>query len=203
MFETHQKLIGKYARANAENMRHVITFVLLTIQQPIDTVPATMLDVAARGIDSPYLWGMKGQGYRYTEANMPAIYADAMMLWDTIPNPIECERQLIDHFARIPGLGIVKAGFVVQLAFGLGGCIDTHNIDRFDLDPKDFKASRYKNGSPKLRAKMLDYYQSILRAQGGAEGLWNSWCEYLYAKYPRKYQSAEQISALHVEALGL
>jgi hypothetical protein len=203
MFASHQKTIQTYAQSGPEALAHVITFVYATVQQSINTVPAIMEDIDENGAHSEYLWGWKREAYMFVDENQQTIFDNAMALYDGHADPIVCERELIAYFATLPGLGLVKGGFVVQLAFGLGGCIDRHNVAMLGADVNLLRADLFKNGSHKARAKRLDKYQALLASAGGTEMLWDNWCEYVADKFPNIYESGFAVSRLHVEALRL
>ena len=132
MFIDHQPIIARYAQGSPEAMNDCLSFVFLTIQQSISTVPAAMRELKIMGRHSKHLWGFKAPAWEYARAKAGAVYDTAMDIHG-LADPDRRERELMAHFASLPGLGLVKAGFMVQLAFGLGGCLDRHNIDRFDL----------------------------------------------------------------------
>ena len=115
----------------------------------------------------------------------------------------ELARAIIEILANVHGFGLVKAGFVAQLAFGVGGCLDTHNLRRFGISKTTF--AKYKTlKTVKGRAKKLEAYLDACEAQGGAETLWDGWCNYVAARRPKFYvNGGEQVSALHVEALNI
>lgn len=208
MFAIHQNKIENYAARGPTEFGRVLTFVLLTIQQPLDTVPAAMKDVDREGIESKYLWGFKRDAYEHMIKNREPIYHDAMEL-SHIPDPEIAERQLLAYFAAMPGLGLVKAGFVLQLAFGLGGCVDGHNVKRFELDkgrkslPQFLRANQYKAVKPATRARFIDQYQALLKIAGGCEDLWDDWCIYVQSRAPGRYASAHEVSELHCTSLGI
>lgn len=208
MFETHQRRVGEYARRGPEEMAHVFTFVLLTIQQSLDSVPEAMRDVRELGDNSRFLWGMKANGYRAYMAKRDAIYNDAMELW-RLADPERAERELLAYFATLDGVGLVKAGFMVQLCFGMGGCLDTHHIVRFGLadnrthPPAWMRAWHYKKAKPARKSAYLDAYLAALKMGGGCEGLWDDWCHHVAHVWPVRYRDAYHVSALHCEALGL
>lgn len=206
MFANHQPMIARYALQSPENLRRVINFVICTIQQPLKRVPEQMADLDKLGERSRFLYASKRDAFIYARDHAAALYAEAIEL-SAIADPIEAERQLLIHFAAIPGIGLVKAGFIIQLVFGLGGCLDTHNIGRFGLTAGDLKSDRFKR--PKTWAakyRRLDIYQDILRALGGAETLWDSWCEFVAAKegkYSQNFRDAFEVSEYHCIGIGI
>jgi len=208
MFESHQPRIAAYAKRGPDEFARVVTFVYATVQRSLDTVPGAMKDIDREGIESKFLWGFKRDAYQHVQDNKASIYNDAMELSCTA-DPDQAERELLAMFGAMPGLGLVKGGFVTQLAFGLGGCIDGHNVNRFKVLagrkalPIYLRAWHYKRSRPAKRAEYLTAYQALLRRAGGCEALWDDWCIYLRSRFPAKYESADYVSRLHCEALGL
>lgn len=208
MFDTHQNRIAAYAKRGPDEFARTITFVYATIQQSLDMVPGAMKSIDREGIESKFLWGFKRDAYEYVQKNKLAIYSDARELAFTADDN-RAERELLAYFAAMPGLGLVKAGFVTQLAFGLGGCIDGHNVRRFELLkgrkslPIYMKAWHYKKARPAKQAEYVSMYQSLLKRAGGCQALWDDWCIYLRSRAPAKYHSADYVSELHCIALGV
>ena len=200
MFDEHQDKIGRYARGSHRNMARVYTFVLATIQQSLWQTPAIMASIDAEGVESRFLWGMKENGYTYAVSEAEGIYDTSMAIWmsftdDAIPY------ELTRFYAGLPGLGVVKGGFMAQLCFGVSGCIDTHNMALYGVEPKQFKASIFKSGSIKRRKRMLTEYMQLIDSEGGCAALWDRWCEYVYKRNNERYDSAYEVSALHVKAI--
>lgn len=204
MFASHQPLIGAYARTNPDNMAKVLTFVLSTIQQALHGVPRAMEDIAKNGSASRFVWGFKASAYENIMTNKESIYRQSMALYDAFPDPKVAERELLLYFAGLEGLGLAKGGFAVQLIFGLAGCIDSHNVTRFNLNANEFKASRFKAAKQwSTRYQFLDAYIDLLGLCGGTERLWDEWCTYVYERNPIHYRSAEHVSRIHIEVFGL
>lgn len=202
MFEEHQPQIGRFARQSPVNMAKVYTFVLATVQQSLHSTPAIMEDIALRGIESRYLWGFKADAYEFLTENMNAVYETSMSLYLNHADPEVARSELLRYFAGLPGLGLVKGGFMVQLCFGYVGCLDTHNIAIFELNDYEFKSSRFKSGKTKTQKKLVKSYLSLVDKIGGCDFLWDNWCRYVARKYPERYKSAVCVSRLHVEAIG-
>jgi hypothetical protein len=162
-----------------------------------------MKSVDREQIESRFLWGWKADAYSYIQEHKGLVHRDMLALADCA-DPIRMEREIIAYGATMPGMGLVKAGFMAQLCFGMGGCIDTHNVNRFQIGRAQFlRADSYKAVSPGTRSKYLDQYQSLLASAGGCEALWDDWCIYVHSRGRGNYNSAEHVSQLHVEALGL
>lgn len=198
MFATHQKEISAYAQTGPDQMARVVTFVYLTVQQSIFDMPDFMKDVDMHGTESPYLWGFKIGAYEWLQKNKGMLYDVAMHTYRGHADPDTAELELIQMWAGLPGLGLVKGGFCNQLIFGLTGCIDTHNIEMYKTDPREFTASRFKRARARKRVELATAYKRQCAALGGPEMLWDNWCEYVAE---RNKTGAERVSALHTEAI--
>ena len=193
MYAKHQPIIADYAKQSPDKLSDVYTFILATIQQRLYHVPRVMRDIRENGSDSPHLWGFKYQAYKFMKENKRDIY-------DTIL-AIQSDHDRLTYVASLPGLGLVKAGFLLQLVFGEAGCLDTHNINRFGLKAGAFKASSFKMAkTSQTRERLVANYLDLCHKLGGSEGLWNSWCSHV-ADVDPDFVSADQVSAFHVEAI--
>jgi hypothetical protein len=97
---------------------------------------------------------------------------------------------------RIPGLGMVKAGFILQFMGFDVGCLDTRNIQRERID---INATRIrKDLSPRAQARRLAWY---LRETGGrAQELWDGWCQDVAGTYGT-FQDADSVSRVHLDCI--
>lgn len=191
MFQTDQPKIADYAVMSPNNMARVFDMVSLSIQQPWYNVGNMLKDVDDNGHESKYLFGAKRPGFEYVRANKQELY-DVIFLKN-----MTIEERLL-HVAGTPGLGLPKAGFVLQLCIGEVGCLDVHNLNRFGLSPNVFKLGKVKYDTALKKAKL---YTTTLENIGGCEYLWDSWCIFMADKYPKRYTNAEHVSRLHVEYL--
>lgn len=205
MFINHQPIIGNYARKNSQNFFQVLQFTLLTIQQSLHSVPYMMAEVNREGINSGYLWGIKGIAWENMSGRKNEVYDHAMAAYDGSADPHTQARELILYLASLPGLGLVKGGFVAQLAFGLVGCLDSHNAKRFGLTRSQLSANAFKCArSHATRYAKVDGYLSLCYELGGCAALWDSWCEYVADRNTfNVYGNAHDVSAMHCDALGL
>jgi len=194
MFERDQALIAEYAQASPENMAGVYRFVLATIQQPLEQVGEIKADFEEKGEASRYAFASKRTALQWLAdpANVDSMYAIAMARKEAGRDA------LLAVFAELPGLGIVKAGFMVQLCFGVSGCLDTHNMKRLDINPNRFAAARYKGAKTEATKQAIrDEYHAAVDRLGGCEALWNSWCDYVATLRPAKWESGDVVSRYH------
>ncbi len=198
MFKQHQPKISRWALRSKDNSAKLLICVSSTIQTLTPRVIIEYPDILKHGKKSSACWGMKQQTYDFVWQNKDWLYR---LLKDTKQGKIKLS-QCLAELTKIPGLGLPKAGFVMQLALGEVGCMDTHNLQRFGLQAQTFKFG--KNASDKLRqAKALLYIEACKDA-GGCEYLWDSWCELIGTeKFPELYGSGEVVSKLHCDWLGI
>lgn len=203
MFNQDQKAIGAYARECPENFRRVALFVIATIRQPLYSVPDAMAEIDEHGAFAPCLWGFKREAYDWLEANAGDLYESAMQIWHSLPDN-EAAAPLVSLFADVPGLGLAKGGFLAQLAFGLVGCLDSHNLKRFGIPENAFKACKFKNAkTAKTRRGLVTRYLEACEAAGGCARLWDEWCTYVAENQSEAYHDARHVSFLHCEAIGI
>lgn len=204
MYANHNPVIGAWARESAHNMEGVFMFVTATIQQPIEQVPAILADYQANGPASKYAWGWKVTALKHYAANRDTIYADLMAIYEGVKDDSGREIALLAYLANLPGLGLVKGAFVAQLAFGLGGCMDSHNMKRYGANAARFSASAFKAlRSPQARVARIAEYCELVREVGGGPALWDSWCDYVASLRPARWANGHEVSKLHAEAFGL
>lgn len=210
MFAEHQPIIGDWARKAPSHLAECIRFAVLSAQQPLYRVPDDMRAVHDSHPEAgDILFAWKGEAWRQAGANANANYWNAMALWDDY----QCDMVSRDTFARelvqylagnVYGLGLAKAGFVAQLAFGVAGCLDTHNLRRFNLGARVFDNFCQRKTARNRRA-MVQRYCDICDKLGGTEFLWDSWCRYVAteSRNARQYESPNHVSLIHLTALGL
>ncbi len=218
MFANHQQRISKYARQNPENMARVLKFVILTIRNRMFNLPADMETLDSGGetaeeINS-ILYGFKLDSINQIDAEAGALYWQAEEIVFHATSEREAAEGLLNLFTSVKGLGLAKAGFAAQLIYGVSACLDSHNLERFKINPNSIKSSTFKNAKThKTRAKYIARYCDYVEKCGGTESLWDSWCAYVYERpdavgfkmngNKSVYESAEHVSALHCESLGL
>lgn len=197
MFDNHQPIISRWARAEPENMRDVIRFVLLTIRYPLLLAAEDMAKGDTRG-----LYGSKYEGWYWLEEHYHEVYNVLEALHVGFPDPADSEAFMLEYLACVvPGLGLVKAGFVLQLAYGVAGCLDSHNLKRFGLSPWPFAhVGRLKTQAARL--KRCRKYLDTCKRFGGARELWDTWCQYV-ADRDWRYTDAMDVSRYHLVAFGL
>lgn len=205
MFKEHQTKIGKWARASPDNFGKLLQFVVLTVRTPLHRVKADIETAEQGGPDAMgVLFGFKFRAYREAWEGREKALSYLEHVWaDPEQNARGKELAMLEYVADLYGFGPVKAGFVLQLAYGISGCIDTHNLKRFGYSMRTF--SNYcQRKTRKARLAFLRRYCDAIARQGGTEYLWNSWCAFVANNSPGPYQgSAYEVSRAHCAALGI
>mgnify|MGYP003693776155 CR=1 FL=1 len=106
---------------------------------------------------------------------------------------LHCLRQLIE----IPHIGIVKAGFILQLVRGEVGCLDRHNLRAAGIHERAFNS--VPQSTEGLTLKLRTYIGLSAHSSGhlrtsGIPGVRSS-----LRKYPQHFPDAQAVSWAHVE----
>lgn len=206
MFKRDQAIIAKFGRASPDNMARVLTFVILTIRQPLTRVGgdlASVVDSQGDGRDiNGILYGFKHHAWVEVWEQRETLYHCAEELAYHSEDNDRLADALVRLFSDIHGIGWIKAGFAAQLLYGVSGCVDTHNLDRYGLNATTFK---YRQGqTTKTKARRARAYNALVNKLGGTEELWDSWCAYVAkgtAIHNQGWASADDVSAEHVRAI--
>jgi len=181
-----------YSQASPENFKRAALFVLATVQQQLETVPVALTDICELGMASRFAWGNKARGVEFLAANYERLYGEA---YEHRDNPVE----LMELFLTIPGMALVKAGFLCQIFAGTVGCIDTHNIKMYGI-PVSALRYRYENSAKCKHAKVFRYVE-LCRGLGGAHALWSRWCDYVAKLRPYNWSDGAHVSQFHVDVI--
>ena len=194
MYDRDMPAMAKHGLSSPDGLVDVVTFVLCTIQQPLQSVGNQMADIRKHGVDSKYLFAAKRNGYQFILDNKDTIY-------DGI---LECKKYddavgVVELLTTIPSLGMVKAGFVAQcLGFNVA-CIDSHNLDRLGMARTALRLA--KGIKPELKRKKIADYVAMCQEKG-AKYWWDTWCDYVAGnRANKKLQTGDAVSAYHVTAL--
>lgn len=192
MYDTHGKIIANYAAHSPLHLMSVAKFVYATINMKFEFVPGILRRSIAQ--NNANLSKNAKQGLAQWRDNRQAIYE---VVYGTTS---DIDKLL--YVASLHGLGIVKAGFLLQLALHEPGqryaCLDRRNITHFGLDDK-----RYKTQPQNLikRRELIEEYLQLCGFLGGSAGLWNFWCMQLSHDRPKHFPTPESVSALHVKCI--
>lgn len=196
MFRDDQPTIEAWARKDALNTLDVGTFVLLSIRQQFSGLGRLLQRVKDR--DMAPLWGFKREGFDYLHRKRAYLHKrceDARFgrIW---------VNDLMRDYLAVPGLGLVKAGFCVQLLTGEAGCMDMHNLERFGMNEREFNIPKRKDVDEQLREvdKAIENYLYTCDRYGGSVQLWDGWCHWVAETYST-YEDADDVSRRHVTYL--
>lgn len=197
----HREAIEEFLHVDAEwGFRCAYMFVVASIRQRFTTL-GPILDEWHQWFNEseemgdtpqpPSAWGMKGQALDYLRAGTfeeLSSIGSTLSLGDTV--------EAMDLALTLPGLGMVKAGFLCQLYGHKVGCIDSHNAEVFGIDARQFDGVTRVMATTRIR-KIQEYIQ-LCDDLGGADYLWDHWCAYLSGIYAEAGRPSE-VSRAHVE----
>lgn len=189
MYAEHQPIISSYALSSPNALARTLSFVILSVRRSLEKVgPLVAQAPAVQGVP------------RLQQAGVRYVYQNAVTLLDQLPTlqTKMSDAGLLRQFLEIPGLGIPKAGFCMQLIYGKVGCLDSHNIELYGLKPRAFRADGCNTATLAHRCAL---YVELCRQLGGSEALWDNWVRYTARLRPEYWQNAEHVSAYHVQAI--
>lgn len=177
MYKRDQAAIQRWCK-NEDKLVLVGAMVLLSIRMQWVGV-GNQLKRVVSGDWTP-LWGWKREGYEYLVRERAVLYRTVK---DLRAGRIS-ERAFLRQWLKVPGLGLPKAGFLMQLTCGKGGCLDMHNIERLGLDARVWQVPKRKNVWDQMRVidETINRYLDLCRTCGGSEVLWDEWCEHVASR---------------------
>lgn len=187
MYSTDVPAIRARALASPDGLAGAILFALLSIRQPFGTLNTATRDVAQRGSLSKYLWGFKRVAYDYVQEHKVTLWAEVCAATDAV--------EAIDVLSRVPGLGLVKAGFVAQMLGHDVACFDSRNLETLELTGRAFRFEKARLKRPATRRRKIAEYVEITRDTGGAAHWWDHWCAGIA---PSLGATAREVSGWHV-----
>ena len=193
MFANHQPIISEYARAHEGAFARVGLLCILSARQPFFSVADQFTDVM-RG-DRRWLFDWKSRAWNEMHDQCMSRFARLEAIRQN-SGPRMLEANLLAEVVSWHGFGLAKGGFLLQLTYGLVGCLDSRNIAQYGLaEPCNLP----KTLSYRTRLKKCCEYVDLCYALGGSEVLWDEWC-YGFEVEGRK---AFEVSAEHCRILGL
>ena len=196
MFATHQPEIAEIARSSSEGFFSVVLMAMVSANIPFHKVGVAMEDTQREGSTSKWLRGSKREGYAALKEQQESLWVEYTTVWDF--DPIGYSEVALLRLLEIPGLGLVKAGFSVQLLLGQLGCLDVHNQALYGISPELTRARKHL---PHLLPRKVQKYSEVVNRYG-SEFLWDSWCIHMAKTYPKHFLSGEAVSAYHIEITG-
>lgn len=167
MYREHVPTLNAAMRDDADIFLRGVTFAVLSIRTQFIRVSGQMAEVEAAGSQARALWGFKRGSYDFLRKNKFA-------LWDSVRAAGDSE-SAISHLTTIPGVGIVKAAFVCQMMGHDIGCLDTRNIQRLGLNPREYRTDGEARKSTDAFKRKVGRY--VDATSGKAQELWDAWCQ--------------------------
>lgn len=204
MFAKDATAIKFYAGLTSANMAHVLWFAVATANCPFQQSVNTMGVLRTWGEDittkeyaditqgekSLMGCGMtanKLSAYQYLWYTRESIYVKYLECLETENGHLIFWNYILD---TLPGMGMVKAAFAVQMLFNELGCIDIHNARELGYD-------KAPSGRSKKQRPVYLNIQSVRTSRQW----WDMWCHMLAEKYPGQFKDGEQVSRLHAVAI--
>jgi len=196
MFSTHQPPIMAFARENADHMAAVGAFVIHTARVPLARAVTDFQKWWSNG-DTSALWDWKHEAVREMWRDRQARFERLEML--------QHDRDAMLHeVAHWTGFGLEKGGFLLQLAYGMSGCLDTHNKRRLSIPERKFDAWRFTRArTMATRMRLVSEYHETVDACGGTAVLWDEWCVFIFERSPNEWRDSDQVSAWHALAFDV
>jgi hypothetical protein len=204
MYAEHQPQLSALGRSGPDGFARICTFVLLTIRVSLWDAHKDYPLVRSGNRRVRSVFGFKHQGLDYVEANAEDLYERCEAAFELSNSDEDAEDTLLGILCDIPNIGPAKAGFIAQMVYGLSGCIDTHNLDRFGLHERTFRLDKKRlQPYPKRRFDIIRRYNAFCREEGGSRRLWDDWCCLYSERDPVNYPTPDRVSALHLAPLAV
>lgn len=185
MYAEHQPLIAEHARS-PQGFADVVSFVIATQNQRFYMVGAILEELRQHGIaNGPYLSRTQKRGIAY--AHLTARAHIARLTCDATTQ--------LYSLLEIPAIGLVKAGFILQLCAGMVGCLDRHNLRTLGLSERAF--DHVPTTTEALSSRIALYLHTCAQL-GTPAVLYDNWCTLIAAKYPKQFTDADDVSYKHV-----
>lgn len=173
-----------------DGLRDVVYFVAATVGVQFATVERRLAAIRSHHWGGVRNASTVRRTTEYVDAHARSLY-DALV---ANPTRVDAVESLLD----VPGLDTVKAGFVAQLLGYDVGCLDVHNLRRFNLNANAFTASALK--TRERRREKIAHYADVCDRCGGSLRLWADWCDLIARRYPQQFADGADVSTRHVTA---
>lgn len=189
--------------SSPENLARVIQFALTSARVRFMNMPAVLDEALAEREGT--LYGHKLVAWQSAWLDRQENFYQVCDLYDRM-NDYDDERGdlLLLYLSQLPGLGLVKGGFVAQMVAGVSGCIDTVNARRFGYSAGMMSNYRFRPKRIRTLAGRLGacaFYNREIEKIGGTAELWNSWCHAQSERYPVPFPHPETVSEHHITCL--
>lgn len=191
MYKTDARTIAHFAKESPINTFLVGRFVIATVQRHLEKVPNVLTHLGH---------GNMRDFSRSQQQGLQELWQKRNETYEIMHNAGEIECLL--YLARLRGYALVKAGFYAQLCRYGGNlaCFDTHNIQIYGLNLNALSRKPTMKSEAHNRT-LVESYRDLCIMHGGAEKLWNTWCQYVAKKRPKVWQDAEHVSRFHVDCI--
>ena len=183
MYQNHVPTLTAAIRHSPKVFSSAVMFAAVSARTHFITVPAQMLELEMRGRKAKCLWSWKTSAFDFVQAH-------GRRLHETIAR-IDCPEKALRAICEIPGLGIVKGAFVLQMMGHDLACLDTRNIERDGRDPLAYATRGIKTGKA-FEAKVARYVADTF---GRSQQYWDDWCADVAVTYKK---TPFEISAMHL-----
>ncbi len=199
----HNRHCRVFGQSSPKALELLIAFVFASIRVQTFLLPKYMKEWRKRGLKSSWIWGNKRTGLEYVRKNRQSLYDRAMLIIKAKKSNMA--HDLIMLFLEVPGLGIPKSAFVVQLLTGMTGCMDVHNIRKYmpEADASKGTPNVFQTSGNTIATKStkVDLYQKLVKKAGGSQSMWIDWCNHIGILQPKYFSGGYDVSKLHVECV--
>lgn len=196
MFKTHQPIIAAACIDSPKTFINAAAFAIISARMTFSRAVDDAADYSAgkrKGLQSIFAWKHRALDDLEKEAEQRRT-----LLASRRPSAA-----LSAILRSWHGYGLAKGGFVIQMVTGQAGCIDSRNLDYFDVDARQVRNP--VKPSVLSADRHAQAYIKLCKELGGSEYLWNVWCEYM-ASTTTRYEWKDDpfaVSAAHCHAIGL
>ena len=199
MYNRDNKMIQKYTDQGPTQTAMAAMFAITSIKTKTFLLPDMLdsyRDEGAKTLKNVMSKQIEGINYVMKKKEWLYNLVQSYKAGDIYPE------ELLLSLQSIPSIGLVKAGFIMQLTTGEAGCFDCHNLKEYSLNENTFKV----NGKDKGKITAANFnkarkYLAVCKEIGGSEVLWNNWCNLIAEKYPNHFESADDVSWLHSNSI--
>ena len=199
----HNKYCRNFGQASPKQMEQVIAFVFASIRVQTFLLPKYMKEWRKRGLRSSWIWGNKRTGLTYVRKHRDDLHKRAMAIIKAKKK--DMAEDLIMLFLEVPGLGIPKSAFVVQLLTGSTGCLDVHNIRKYlpsvDASKGTPNILQTSGNTLPVKRRKVKEYQKIVTTTGGSMVWWINWCNHIGVLQPKYFTGGRDVSKLHMDCI--
>ena len=188
MYRTHVPILAAAMRADPKIFVRACMFAIISARTKFIRVPDQIAELDRDGPQAICLWGWKIAAYDYLAEHGEEIWRSTLAAADT--------GAAMGILCRVPGLGIVKGAFVLQMLGHDCACLDARNISREDRNPRAYRSDGAAGKNTKSFARKIDRY--IADVGGKAQFYWDAWCHDVAKAYGH---TAAEISAMHVDCI--